>query len=123
MLQRGAGKIIFTASLLSFQGGITVPGYAAAKSGIAGLTRALANEWAGARRQRQRHRARLHRHRQHRRRCATTRTATAPSSTASRPAAGARPTTSAGATVFLASRAADYVHGTILAVDGGWLAR
>ena len=46
MLDRGHGKIIFTASLLSFQGGINVPGYAAAKSGVAGLTRALANEWA-----------------------------------------------------------------------------
>jgi 2-deoxy-D-gluconate 3-dehydrogenase len=46
MVARGAGKIIFTASLLSFQGGITVPGYTAAKSGIAGLTKALANEWA-----------------------------------------------------------------------------
>ena len=47
MLARGRGKIIFTASLLSFQGGVTVPGYAASKSGVAGLTRALANEWAG----------------------------------------------------------------------------
>ncbi len=47
MLARGAGKIIFTASLLSFQGGITVPGYAAAKGGVAQLTKALANEWAG----------------------------------------------------------------------------
>ena len=46
MLERGCGKIIFTALLLSFQGGINVPGYAAAKSGIAGLTKALANEWA-----------------------------------------------------------------------------
>ena len=46
MVARGRGKIIFTASLLSFQGGITVPGYAAAKSGVAGLTKALANEWA-----------------------------------------------------------------------------
>ena len=46
MLARGRGKILFTASLLSFQGGINVPGYTAAKSGIAGLTRALANEWA-----------------------------------------------------------------------------
>ena len=46
MLARGAGKIIFTASLLSFQGGITVPGYAAAKGGVAQLTKALANEWA-----------------------------------------------------------------------------
>ena len=47
MLERGSGKIIFTASLLSFQGGINVPGYTAAKSAIAGLTRALANEWSG----------------------------------------------------------------------------
>ena len=47
MLERGSGKIIFTASLLSFQGGITVPGYAAAKGGVAQLTKALANEWAG----------------------------------------------------------------------------
>ena len=47
MLKRGAGKIVFTASLLSFQGGITVPGYAAAKGGVAQLTKALANEWAG----------------------------------------------------------------------------
>src|SRR5690242_15350925 len=45
MLERGTGKIIFTASLLSFQGGINIPAYTAAKSGIAGLTRALANEW------------------------------------------------------------------------------
>lgn len=47
MLNRGAGKIIFTASLLSFQGGITVPGYAAAKGGVAQVTKALANEWTG----------------------------------------------------------------------------
>ena len=46
MVARGRGKIVFVASLLSFQGGITVPGYAASKSGIAGLTKALANEWA-----------------------------------------------------------------------------
>ena len=47
MIARGYGKVIFTASLLSFQGGINVPGYAAAKSGVAGLTKALSNEWAG----------------------------------------------------------------------------
>ena len=47
MLERGQGKIIFTASLLTFQGGITVPGYAASKGGIGQLTKALANEWAG----------------------------------------------------------------------------
>src|SRR5260370_18841934 len=47
MLERGGGKVVFTASLLSFEGGITVPGYAAAKGGVAQLTKALANEWAG----------------------------------------------------------------------------
>ena len=47
LLERGHGKIIFTASMLSFQGGVNVPGYTAAKSGVAGLTKALANEWAG----------------------------------------------------------------------------
>ncbi len=46
MIQRGAGKIIFTASLLTFQGGITVPAYAASKGGIGSLVRALSNEWA-----------------------------------------------------------------------------
>ena len=48
MLERGSGKIVFTASVLSFQGGINVPGYTASKSGLVGLTRAFANEWAGA---------------------------------------------------------------------------
>ena len=57
----GSGKIINIASVLSFQGGIRVPAYAAAKGAVAQLTKALANEWAGAGRQRQRHRARLHR--------------------------------------------------------------
>ena len=54
MLERGRGKVIFTASLLSFQGGILVPGYTASKSALAGLVRALSNEWAGARRERER---------------------------------------------------------------------
>ena len=62
---RQGGKIVNVASLLSFQGGITVPGYAAAKGGVAQLTKALANEWARARHQRQRDRARLHGNRQH----------------------------------------------------------
>ena len=48
MLERGSGKIIFTASLLTFQGGINVPGYTAAKGGLGQLTKALANEWAGS---------------------------------------------------------------------------
>ncbi|GAA3233180.1 SDR family oxidoreductase [Dactylosporangium cerinum] len=122
MLQRGRGRIIFTASMLSFQGGVNVPGYAAAKSGIAGLTRALANEWAGR---------------------GVNVNAIAPGYIATdntqalqdqpernkaildRIPAGrwGRPEDIAGATVFLASDAAAYVHGTILAVDGGWLAR
>jgi 2-deoxy-D-gluconate 3-dehydrogenase len=122
MLERGHGKIIFTASLLSFQGGINVPGYAAAKSGIAGLTRALANEWTAR---------------------GVTVNAIAPGYIATdntqalqddpdrskaildRIPAGrwGRPGDLAGATVFLASAAADYVSGTVIPVDGGWLGR
>jgi 2-deoxy-D-gluconate 3-dehydrogenase len=122
MLSRGYGRIIFTASLLSFQGGINVPGYAAAKSGIAGLTRALSNEWA-----------------QH----GVTVNAIAPGyiatdNTRALRADSGRSTAIldripagrwgeaddlAGATVFLASRASDYVSGVVLPVDGGWLGR
>jgi 2-dehydro-3-deoxy-D-gluconate 5-dehydrogenase len=122
MLQRGRGKVIFTASLLSFQGGINVPGYTAAKSGIAGLTRALSNEWAGRgvqvnaiapgyiatdntlalRADADRNRAILERI----------------------PAGRwGHPEDLAGTAVFLASAASDYVSGTILPVDGGWLGR
>jgi len=122
MVARGHGKIIFTASLLSFQGGITVPGYTAAKHGVAGLTKALANEWAP-------HGVNVN--------------AIAPGYIATDNTQALRddPARSAaildripagrwgnaddlaGATVFLASDAAAYVHGTILAVDGGWLGR
>lgn len=122
MLARERGKIIFTASLLSFQGGITVPGYAASKGGIAQLTKALCNEWAGG---------------------GVNVNAIAPGyietdNTAalradpergkailSRIPAGrwGTPDDLSGAVVFLASRASDYVHGTILTVDGGWMAR
>jgi 2-deoxy-D-gluconate 3-dehydrogenase len=122
MVERGSGKVIFTASLLSFQGGILVPSYAAAKSGIAGLVKALANEWAP-------HGVNVN--------------AIAPGyiATDNTEALRADPNRSraileripagrwgdaadlAGATVFLASRASDYVCGTIIAVDGGWLAR
>jgi 2-deoxy-D-gluconate 3-dehydrogenase len=122
MVERGHGKIVFTASVLSFQGGVTVPGYAAAKHAIAGLTRALANEWA-------RHGVNVN--------------AIAPgyvetdntealradperyAAILDRIPAGrwGRPQDLAGAIVFLASAASDYVHGTVLAVDGGWLAR
>jgi 2-deoxy-D-gluconate 3-dehydrogenase len=122
MVDRGYGKIIFTASMLSFQGGVNVVSYAAAKSGIAGLTRALANEWA------------IH---------GVNVNAIAPgyiatdntralqddpersASIVGRIPAGrwGRPDDLGGATVFLASAAADYVHGAVLAVDGGWLGR
>lgn len=122
MLERGRGKVIFTASLLSFQGGINVPGYAAAKSGIAGLTRALANEWAPR---------------------GVNVNAIAPGYIAtdntralrddpdrsgailSRIPAGRWGAAGdlAGATVFLASPASDYVSGVVLPVDGGWLGR
>ena len=122
MLARGHGKIIFTASLLSFQGGVNVPAYAAAKSGVVGITRALANEWGGG---------------------GVNVNAIAPGYIATdntralrddpdRNAAilaripaqrWGRPEDLAGAVVFLASSASDYVHGTVLAVDGGWLGR
>jgi 2-deoxy-D-gluconate 3-dehydrogenase len=123
MLGRGqGGKIVNIASLLSFQGGILVPAYAAAKGGVAQLTKALANEWASKR---------------------INVNAIAPgymatdNTTALRddpvrsrqildriPAARwGEPGDIAGAAVFLCSSASDYVHGHVLAVDGGWLAR
>lgn len=122
MVTRGTGKIIFTASMLSFQGGINVAGYTAAKSGVAGLTRALANEWASA---------------------GVNVNAIAPGYFATDNTQALRddPVRSAailsripagrwgdaaelaGAVVFLASSASDYVHGTIVPVDGGWLGR
>jgi len=122
MLARGRGKIIFTASLLTFQGGINVPGYAAAKSGIGGLTKALANEWAAQ---------------------GVNVNAIAPGyiATDNTQALQDDPDRSAsilaripagrwgaasdlgGATVFLASAASDYVSGVVLPVDGGWLGR
>ena len=122
MLARGAGKIVFTASLLTFQGGITVPGYAASKGAIGQLTKALANEWAGR---------------------GVNVNAVAPGyiATDNTAALQADPDRSAailgripagrwgtaqdlaGAVVFLCSPAAEYVHGTILTVDGGWMGR
>ncbi len=122
MLARGSGKVVFVASLLSFQGGVTVPAYTASKSGIAGLTKALANEW-GAR--------------------GVNVNAVAPGYVRTdntqalqddaeryeqilvRIPAGrwALPEDIAGAIVFLSSPAACYVHGIILPVDGGWLGR
>jgi len=122
MVERGSGKIIFVASMLSFQGGVTVPGYAASKGGVAQLTKALANEWAAA---------------------GVNVNAIAPGYIATdntaalrddverasqilmRIPAGrwGRPDDLGGAFVFLASSASDYVHGVVLPVDGGWLAR
>jgi 2-dehydro-3-deoxy-D-gluconate 5-dehydrogenase len=122
MVARGSGKIVFVASMLSFQGGVTVPGYAASKGGIAQLTKALANEWAPR---------------------GVNVNAVAPGYIATdntralredetrarqildRIPAGrwGEPEDVAGAFVFLASPASDYVHGIVLPVDGGWLAR
>jgi 2-deoxy-D-gluconate 3-dehydrogenase len=122
MLDRGYGRIVFTASLLSFQGGINVPGYAAAKSGIVGLTHALSNEWSGS---------------------GVTVNAIAPGYIATdntqalrddpqrrqaileRIPAGrwGEPEDLGSAMVFLASPASGYVTGIVLPVDGGWLAR
>jgi 2-dehydro-3-deoxy-D-gluconate 5-dehydrogenase len=117
-----SGKIINIASLLSFQGGIRVPSYAAAKSGVAGVTRALANELAPHNVQvnaiapgyivtnnTEALRADETRNRQILERIPTGR--------------WGKPEDIAGAVVFLASSAADYVTGQILAVDGGWLSR
>lgn len=121
-MPRGWGRIINIASMLSFQGGIRVASYTAAKHGIAGVTRILANEWAGR---------------------GINVNAIAPgyvqtnntralqddpersAQILARIPAGrwATPEDIAGAAVFLASPAADYVHGIILPVDGGWLAR
>ena len=122
MCERGSGKIINIASMLSFQGGVNVTSYTASKHAIAGLTRALANEWAprgvnvnavapGY--------------------VATANTASLRSDPVreaeirNRIPAGrwAQPGEIVGAIVFLASPAADYVHGHVLAVDGGWLSR
>jgi len=122
MIHNGGGKIINIASMLSFQGGILVPGYAASKHAVAGLTKALANEWAAK---------------------GVNVNAIAPgymetNNTAPIRADRARcrsiteripagrwgtPDDLKGPVVFLASRASDYMHGHILCVDGGWLAR
>ncbi|HEY8916903.1 MAG TPA: SDR family oxidoreductase [Chitinophaga sp.] len=122
MLARGKGKVIFTASLLTFQGGINVPGYAASKGAVGSLVKAFANEWAGK---------------------GVNVNAIAPgyiatdntsalradekrsASILDRIPAGrwGQPEDFKGPTVFLASAASDYVHGTILTVDGGWMGR
>jgi len=116
------GKVINIVSMLSFQGGVRVPSYTASKSGLAGLTKLLANEWAAKginvnaiapgyfeTNNTEALRADENRNRQIMERIPAGR--------------WGRPEDLAGAAVFLASAASDYVHGTILAVDGGWLAR
>jgi 2-deoxy-D-gluconate 3-dehydrogenase len=122
MVERGAGKIIFTASLLTFQGGITVPGYAASKGAIGQLTKALANEWAPRGVQVNAIAPGY---------INTDNTAALRADPVRNPAILARipagrwgePDDFKGAVVFLASRASDYVTGSILVVDGGWMAR
>jgi 2-deoxy-D-gluconate 3-dehydrogenase len=122
MVTRGSGKIIFTASLLTFQGGITVPGYAAAKGAVGQLTKALANEWAP-------HNVQVNAIAPGY--IATDNTTALRADPVRNPAILARipagrwgdPDDFKGATVFLASRASDYVTGTILVVDGGWMGR
>lgn len=122
MLSRGEGKILFTASVLSFQGGVAVPGYSATKGAIAQLIMALANEWAGRgvnvngiapgyiktdiNTQLQ---TDPERNRQITQRIPAGRWGV--------------PDDVKGATIFLCSKAANYVHGTLLTVDGGWMGR
>ncbi|HEX8028424.1 MAG TPA: 2-dehydro-3-deoxy-D-gluconate 5-dehydrogenase KduD [Vicinamibacterales bacterium] len=116
------GKIINVASLLSFQGGITVPGYAAAKGGMVQLTKALANEWAShginvnaiAPGYMQTDNTRALREDPQRNKQITERIPAGRWGT---------PEDMAGAAVFLASNASDYVHGHVLVVDGGWMGR
>ena len=122
MIERGSGKIIFTCSLLTFQGGVNVPGYAASKGALGSLVKGLANEWAAK---------------------GVNVNGIAPGYIATdntealrndpersksildRIPAGrwGEPEDFKGPAVFLASAAADYVHGTILTVDGGWMGR
>ena len=122
MIARGAGKIINVASLLTFSGGINVPGYTASKHAIAGLTKALANEWS-------RHNVQVNAIAPGYMRTDNTAALQADQQrhaeiTARIPAGRwGEPQDMAGAAVFLASRASDYVTGHVLVVDGGWMAR
>jgi 2-deoxy-D-gluconate 3-dehydrogenase len=122
MVERGAGKIIFTASLLTFQGGITVPGYAASKGGVGQLTKALANEWAPRGVQVN---AIAPGYISTDNTAALRNDASRAGAILSRIPAGrwGEPDDFKGAVVYLASRASDYVNGSILTVDGGWMGR
>ncbi|PZP48071.1 MAG: 2-deoxy-D-gluconate 3-dehydrogenase [Pseudopedobacter saltans] len=122
MIAKGSGKVIFTCSMLSYQGGINVPGYTASKSAIAGLVKAFANEWAGKG---------VHVNGIAPGYIATDNTAALrddqdrSKSILERIPSGrwGTPDDFAGATIFLASEASNYVDGTILNVDGGWMGR
>ena len=122
MLARGRGKIISVASLLSFQGGVIVPAYAVAKGGVAQLTKALANEWAGRG-------VNVNAIAPGYMRTENTRPLTEDPvryrQITERIPAGrwGEPSDLGGAVVFLASSASDYVHGHVLVVDGGWMGR
>ena len=122
MIAQGRGKIVNIASLLSFQGGITVPAYAAAKGGVAQLTKALANEWAA---QGVNVNAIAPGYMRTSNTLALQRDETRNRQILERTPAGrwGEPQDIAGAALFLSSAASDYVHGHVLVVDGGWLAR
>ena len=122
MLERGHGKIINIASLLSFQGGITVPSYTASKHAVAGLTKALANEWAA--RGVQVNAIAPGYFRTDNTQALQDNAARAEQILARIPAGRwGEPSDLAGAAVFLASSASDYISGHVLVVDGGWMAR
>lgn len=122
MVERGAGKIVNVASLLSFSGGITVPAYTASKHAVAGLTRALANEWA-------RHGVQVNAiapgyfRTDNTQRLREDATRSAEIGARIPAARWGEPADLAGPVVFLASSASDYVNGHVLLVDGGWMAR
>lgn len=122
MLERGGGKIVNIASLLSFQGGITVPGYAAAKGGVAQLTKAMANEWAS---KGINVNAIAPGYMRTDNTSALQKDETRNRQILERIPAGrwGEPDDLAGAAVFLSSRASDYVHGHLMVVDGGWMGR
>lgn len=122
MIERGGGKIVNIASLLSFQGGITVPAYAAAKGGVAQLTKALANEWAA---RGVNVNAIAPGYMRTDNTLALQRDETRNRQILERIPAGrwGEPHDLAGAAVFLCSAASDYMHGHVLVVDGGWLGR
>ncbi len=122
MLERGEGKIINVASVLSFTGGVAVPAYTASKHAVAGLTKALANEWAA-------HNVQVNAiapgyfKTDNTRRLQDDPTRFAEISARIPAGRWGEPNDLAGAAVFLASRASDYVNGHVLVVDGGWMSR